>query len=131
MEILTGGNDAVGFSMRGYQTNMPQERDIIRAMPPNYYENSFAAFSQNHLDFVRYLIIWEAYERDPEAFMNELNTVVNAADQSGVKVIYTVDQFRTSSWLEPERGYGFPISLFEGGQKEYDKGGHLKTKTFP
>ena len=102
---------------------MPQERDIIRAMPPNYYENSFAAFSQNHLDFVRYLIIWEAYERDPEAFMNELNTVVNAADQSGVKVIYTVDQFRTSSWLEPERGYGFPISLFEGGQKEYDKGG--------
>jgi hypothetical protein len=43
--------------MRGYQTNMPEERDIIRAMPPNYYENSFAAFSQNHLDFVRYLII--------------------------------------------------------------------------
>jgi hypothetical protein len=72
----------VGFGMRGYQTNMPEERDIIRAMPPNYYENSLAAFSQNHLDFVRYLIIWEAYERNPEAFMNELNTVVNAADKS-------------------------------------------------
>jgi hypothetical protein len=112
----------VGFSMKGYQTNMPQERDIIRAMPPNYFENSFAAFSQNHFDLVRYLVVWEAYERDPTAFMNELNALANAADNSSVKVIYTLDQFRTSSWLDPERGYGFPTSLFEGGQKDYPKG---------
>src|SRR5262245_30766878 len=85
----------VGFSMKGYQTNMPQERDIIRAMPPNYFENSLAAFSQNKLDLVRYLIVWEAYERDPTAFMNELNALANAADKSGVRVIYTLDQFRT------------------------------------
>ena len=102
---------------------MPQEREIIRAMPPNYFENSLAAFSQNHLDLVRYLVVWEAYERDPTAFMNELNALVNAADKSGVKVIYTLDQFRTSSWLDPERGYGFPNSLFEGGQKDYPKDG--------
>lgn len=113
----------VGFSMKGYQTNMPQERDILRAMPPNYFENSLAAFSQNHLDLVRYLVVWEAYERDPTAFMNELNALANAADKTGVKVIYTLDQFRTSSWLDPERGYGFPNSLFEGGQKDYAKGG--------
>ena len=113
----------VGFSMKGYQTNMPQEREIIRAMPPNYFENSLAAFSQNHLDLVRYLVVWEAYERDPTAFMNELNALANAADKTGVKVIYTLDQFRTSSWLDPERGYGFPNSLFEGGQKDYPKGG--------
>ena len=113
----------VGFSMKGYQTNMPQERDILRAMPPNYFENSLTAFSQNHLDLVRYLVVWEAYERDPTAFMNELNALATAADKSGVKVIYSIDQFRTSSWLDPERGYGFPSSLFEGGQKDYPKGG--------
>ena len=113
----------VGFSMKGYQTSMPQERDIIRAMPPNYFENSLAAFSQNHLDLVRYLVVWEAYERDPAAFMNELNALADAADNSSVKVIYSLDQFRTSSWLDPERGYGFPNSLFEGGQKNYPKGG--------
>ena len=45
------------------------------------------------------------------------------ADKSGVKVIYSLDQFRTSSWLDPERGYGFPNSLFEGGEKDYPKGG--------
>ena len=54
---------------------MPQERDIIKAMPPNYFENSLTAFSQNHLDLVRYLVVWEAYERDPTAFMNELNAL--------------------------------------------------------
>ena len=69
----------VGFSMKGYQTSMPQERDIIRAMPPNYFENSLAAFSQNNLDLVRYLVVWEAYERDPTAFMNELNALADAS----------------------------------------------------
>jgi hypothetical protein len=112
----------VGFSMRGYQTNMPQEREILRAVPPNYYDSSFRAFSQNNLELVRYLVVWEAYERDRNAFANELRSVVEAADKWGVKVIYTIDQYRTSSWLDPERGYGFPASLFEGGQKEYSKG---------
>ena len=65
--------------MKGFQTNMPQERDIMRAMPPNYFENSLATFSQNHLDLVRYLVVWEAYERDPTAFMNELNALANAS----------------------------------------------------
>jgi hypothetical protein len=97
----------VGFSMRGYQTNMPQERDILREMPPGYYDSSFEAFSQNNLELVRYLVVWEAYERDPSAFANELKSVVEAADKWGVKVIYALDQYRTSSWLDPERGYGF------------------------
>ena len=66
-------------------------------MPPNYFENSLAAFSQNHLDLVRYLVVWEAYERDPTAFMNELNALADAADKSSVKVIYSLD----SSELHP------------------------------
>ena len=45
------------------------------------------------------------------------------ADNSSVKVIYSLDQFRTSSWLDSERGYGFPNSLFEGGEKDYPKDG--------
>jgi hypothetical protein len=37
---------------------------------------------------VRYVFYWEAYEKNPELFMQELQTVAKTADRYGIKVIY-------------------------------------------
>jgi hypothetical protein len=102
----------VGVNMRGYYTNIPQERDFKIPIPPNYYEQSFKTFAESGIEFVRYLFFWESYERDPFSFINELQTVAQTADRWGIKVIYANDQYHTSSWLEPKTATGFPISLF-------------------
>ena len=99
--------------MRGYYTNIPQERDFKIPIPPNYYEQSFKTLSQSGIDFVRYLFFWESYERDPFSFMSELQTVAQTADKWGIKILYANDQYHTSSWLEPKTATGFPSSLFK------------------
>jgi hypothetical protein len=70
------------------------------------------------LNHARFLFYWEAYEKNPQAFMNELEQVANLADKYGIKVIYDNHQWHTSSWLE-KRGTGFPISLFENNSQKY------------
>jgi hypothetical protein len=54
--------------------------------------------------------------------MNELNAAANAADKWGIKVLYDNHQFHTSSWLNPQRGTGFPSFLFENNST-YPLGG--------
>jgi len=103
----------VGVNMRGYYTNIPQERDFKTQIPPNYYEESFKTLSESGIDFVRYLFFWESFERDPFSFMNELKTVAQMADKWGIRILYANDQYHTSSWLEPKTATGFPASLFE------------------
>jgi Cellulase (glycosyl hydrolase family 5) len=103
----------IGINMRGYYTNMPQERSFKIPIPPDYYEQSFRIISQAGINFVRYLFFWESYEKDPFSFLNELETVAQTADRWGVKIIYTNDQYHTSSWLEPKTATGFPPSLFK------------------
>jgi hypothetical protein len=103
----------VGVNMRGYYTNIPQERDFKIPIPPNYYEQSFKTLSQSGIDFVRYLFFWESYERDPFSFVSELQVVAQTADMWGIKILYANDQYHTSSWLEPKTATGFPASLFK------------------
>jgi Cellulase (glycosyl hydrolase family 5) len=113
-----------GVNMRGYYTSsVVQNRQFGSShLPVNYYEDSFKAISKAGMNLVRYLLYWEAYEKNPSLFIKELDTVANTADKWGLKVIYDNDQYHTSSWLEPDRGYGFPSSLFEDNPK-YDYGG--------
>jgi Cellulase (glycosyl hydrolase family 5) len=103
----------VGVNMRGYYTNIPQERELKIPIPPNYYDQSFKTLSQAGVDFVRYLFFWESYERDPFSFISELQTVAQTADKWGIKLLYANDQYHTSSWLEPKSATGFPVSLFK------------------
>src|SRR2546427_7677210 len=61
--------------------------------------------------------------------MNELNTVAQAADKWGIKVVYDNHQFHTSSWLDPAHGTGFPGVLFSSNPAYiYDGGGAPKSK---
>ena len=115
----------IGVNMRGFSTNLQYERYPDSVFPQNYYENSFRLISQAGMNLVRYLIYWEAYEKNPEMFMNELETVAKVADKYGLNIIYDNHQYQTSSWLDPKNGTGFPPSLFQENRHlyEYDDGG--------
>ena len=104
----------LGINMRGYYTSMPQLRDAFKSpFPNNYYESSFQTISKTHaIDHLRYRFYWESYVRNSTAFMNEIEQVANAADKYGIKIVYDNHQFHTSSWLNVDRGTGFPIYLF-------------------
>jgi len=116
------GNQAInGVVMKGAFVNMKQHDNGSPQAPSNYIDDSLKKISGAGLDHARFLFYWEAYERDPKAFMKEIESVANAADKYGVKVIYDNHQWHTSSWLE-DKGTGFPWSMFQGSSK-YSRGG--------
>src|SRR5881628_2372946 len=111
----------VGVVMKGGVTDQKQVRNDTSLPPANYFEESFKLLKDAGINHARFLLYWEAYEKNPQAFMNELEQVANLADKYGIKVIYDNHQWHTSSWLE-KRGTGFPASLFQNNSK-YVKGG--------
>jgi len=110
----------VGVVMKGGVTDQKQVRNDTSLPPANYFDESFKLIKDAGLNHVRFLLYWEAYEKNPQAFMNELEQVANLADKYGIKVIYDNHQWHTSSWLE-KRGTGFPASLFENNSQKYPK----------
>ena len=118
----------IGVNVRGQYTNLQYERYPDFVFPENYYEDSFRLIRDAGMNLVRYLFYWEAYERNPELFIQELQTVANVADKYGIKVIYDNHQYQTSSWLDPKNGTGFPESLFQNTVGHiFDKGTGGKT----
>jgi hypothetical protein len=112
----------VGVVMKGGVTDQKQVRNDTSLPPANYFDESFKLIKDAGLNHVRFLLYWESYEKNPQAFMNELEQVANLADKYGIKVIYDNHQWHTSSWLE-KRGTGFPASLFENNSQKYPKDG--------
>jgi hypothetical protein len=111
-----------GVVMKGGATDQKQVRNDTSLPPANYFDESFKLIKDAGLNHVRFLLYWEAYEKNPQAFMNELEQVANLADKYGIKVLYDNHQWHTSSWLE-KRGTGFPASLFENNSQKYPKDG--------
>ena len=109
-----------GVVMKGGVTDQKQVRNDTSLPPANYFDESFKLIKDAGLNHVRFLLYWESYEKNPQAFMNELEQVANLADKYGIKVIYDNHQWHTSSWLE-KRGTGFPASLFENNSQKYPK----------
>ena len=106
--------------MKGAFVNMKQHDNGSPEAPEDYIDDSLKMISKAGLDHARFLFYWEAFERDPKAFMKEIESVAKAGDKYGVKIIYDNHQWHTSSWLE-DKGTGFPWSLFE--DSKYSKGG--------
>jgi hypothetical protein len=117
----SGGEPINGVVMKGAFVNMKQDDNGSPSAPANYIDDSIKMISEAGLDHARFLFYWEAFEKNPGAFMKEIQEVAKAADKYGVKVIYDNHQWHTSSWLE-SKGTGFPWSLFEGNS-QYSKGG--------
>ncbi len=131
-QVATGHEPYVGVNMRGVYTAVSEPKGNISAvsLPANYYEDSFRILSDAGMNHVRYTLYWEAYVVNPASFMNELQMVANAADKYGINVIYDNHQFHTSSYLNPQRGNGFPSSLLESNPKfSYGSGGSPKYQT--
>jgi hypothetical protein len=107
-------NPYIGVNVRGLYTSLRHERYPSALIPllADYYNKSFKLISEAGMNHVRYVFYWEAYERNPELFLNELDTVANFADKWKLNVLYDNHQYHTSSWLDPKNGTGFPDSLF-------------------
>jgi Cellulase (glycosyl hydrolase family 5) len=108
----------VGVAMKGAYVDQKENRENTPLPPATYFDESFRLLSEAGLNHVRFLFYWEAYEKNPQGFMNEIEQVANAADKYGIKVIYDNHQWHTSSWLE-KRGTGFPTSLFANNSQQY------------
>lgn len=114
----------IGVNMFGYYTSIPETRNFNGVLPENYYEDSFRLMSQAGMNHIRFVYFWESYIKDPIAFMKEIEFVATAADKYGFKVIYDNHQYHTSSWLDAQRGTGFPSFLFQNNsQFAYGSGG--------
>jgi hypothetical protein len=107
-------NPYIGVNVRGLYTSLQSERYPSAPIPllADYYNKSFNLISEAGMNHIRYVFYWEAYERNPELFLNELDTVANFADKWKLNVLYDNHQYHTSSWLDPKNGTGFPESLF-------------------
>ncbi len=108
----------VGVAMKGGYVDQKENREDTPLPPATYFDESFRLLSEAGLNHVRFLFYWEAYEKNPQGFLNELEQVANAADKYGIKVIYDNHQWHTSSWLE-KRGTGFPTALFANNSQLY------------
>src|SRR3546814_4342570 len=69
------------------------------------------------MNHARYVYYWESFVKNPVAFINELKFAATLADKYGLKIIYDNHQFHTSSWLNPQRGTGFPHFLFQNNSE--------------
>jgi len=114
----------LGVDMNGLNTSSSQAKNFTSSshFPVNYYDDSFRVLSQAGMNHVRFIYFWESYEKNPTLFMNELNTVAQAADKWGIKVLYDNHNFHTSSWLDQQRGIGFPWSLLKDNPTAYPFG---------
>jgi hypothetical protein len=117
----------IGVNMLGYYTSLPQTRDFSNPFPDNYYDQSFKIIKDGGMNHVRYVYYWESFIKNPTAFISELKFVATLADKYGLKIIYDNHQFHTSSWLNPQRGTGFPNFLFQNNSEyAYGSGGGPK-----
>ena len=117
----------IGVNMLGYYTSLPQTRDFKNPFPDNYYDQSFKIIKDGGMNHVRYVYYWESFVKNPTAFINELKFVATLGDKYGIKIIYDNHQFHTSSWLNPQRGTGFPSFLFQNNSAyPYGSGGGPK-----
>ena len=118
-----GGNTTkdipyVGVDMRGLNISIQRTRSVVN-VSSNYYDDSFKILSQAGMNHVRLVFYWEAYEKNPRAFLSELATVARTADKWKINILYDNHQYHTSSWLNPAKGTGFPFSLFENNSALY------------
>jgi hypothetical protein len=113
-----------GVDMKGLYTSIIHSKRSSISFPDNYYNDSFKIITGAGMNHIRYVLYWQAYENDPISFIDELQSVASLADKWGLRIIYDNHQYHTSSWLDPVKGSGFPISLFnDNASYPYGSGG--------
>jgi hypothetical protein len=98
----------IGINFHGFKCACYQNRSLDDP-PENYISDSFKIFSENGLNCIRIPVYWESYEKDPDGFIQELDTISNEADKYEIECIYDNHQWNCSSFLG--FGIGFPNSI--------------------
>lgn len=128
-EANDNGSMYQGVAFKGIYTSLGELRNDSNIPPISYIDESFRLISEAGLNHIRYLTYWESYEKNPEMFIKELESVANSADKYGLHVIYDNHQWHTSSYLE-KGGTGFPVKLFNGNpQYIANSGGNTNSET--
>src|SRR5215208_4696763 len=118
----TNHEELMGVDMKGMYTSLNYERFPNITITSDYYDDSFKLIKNIGMNHVRYVLYWEAYEKNPTLFLKELENVANLADKWGLRMIYDNHQFHTSSWLDNKRGTGFPSFFFDKHLYPIDSG---------
>ncbi len=128
-EVKNSSDMYKGVAFKGYYTAMSELKNISKIPPPSYIDESFRLISEAGLNHIRFLTYWEAYEKNPELFIKELEDAAKSADKYGLHVIYDNHQWHTSSYLE-RNGTGFPVKLFSGNSSYIaNSGGNTNGET--
>ena len=64
-----------GVVMKGAYANIKQNDMDPPSPPANYVNDSLTKISQAGLNHIRFLFYWESYEKNPQKFMQELESV--------------------------------------------------------
>jgi hypothetical protein len=98
-----------GVNFHGFSCASRQNGGIIPQPPNDYMDDSFKIFKQAGIQCIRFPLYCESYERNPEGFNQELDSVSSLADKYGISCIYDNHQWKCSSYFGD--GIGFPNSL--------------------
>lgn len=98
----------IGVNFDGFKISDYQNRS--KPLPPrDYIQDSFKIFVENKVDILRIPVYWESYEKDPNAFLQELHLISEQADKYNISCIYDNHQWECSSFLG--YGIGYPNSI--------------------
>jgi hypothetical protein len=106
------------------QTDLGYPSNIGSPPPVN---TSLLLIKSYGFNFVRIPYYWEAYDANPNEFLDEVELIASTADELGLYVDWDFHQLRTSSFLFNENYYGgFPHFLlrnyeFNGGSYAEEK----------
>ena len=74
-----------GFSCASHQNNSHDLKP-----PKEYISDSFKIFKETRIQYIRFPLYWESYEKNPEGFIEELDTFSSTADEYNISCVYDI-----------------------------------------
>ena len=110
-----------GVNFCGIACAARQNGENTSQLSNDYIDDSFKIFKQIGIQCVRIPLYWESHEKNPDAFIQELDHISSVANRYGVSCVYDNHQWKCSSYFG--EGIGFPNSLLT---PSFGAGPHLE-----
>ncbi len=81
-------NFLLGVNFQGCGCASYQNRSMTPKPPNGYITDSFKIFKEAGIQCIRFPLYWESYEKNPEAFNQELDNISSAAGKYDILCIY-------------------------------------------
>ena len=105
-------NFLLGVNFQGCGCASYQNCSVTQKPTNGYIPDSFKIFKEAGIQCIRFPLYWESYEKNSEAFNQELDNISSAAGKYDILCIYDNHQWECSSYIG--EGIGFPNSLLIG-----------------